>query len=687
MHTLKPLALYISFLVCLINSEVSSQGTNCSTADPFCTGTTYNFPNSTNVPNLGAIDCCSTTPNPAWYYLQIDQSGNINITIEQTANNGSGIDVDYVMFGPYNTLAQACTTIPGGNVVSCSYSTAAIETATIPNAVSGQIYVLLLTNFSNQAGSIEFSQTGGNGSTDCTIVIPCDITSVTTSATPCNVTTNQYNVSGNISFTDPPVTGTLTITNSCGGTPVVYNAPFTSPLAYSFTNLNSNGQNCTVNAVFSDAQSCFGNGNYTAPQGCVPCDLTIDAVVIDSTSCNGVCDGSITITASGSQGPFNYSINNGATTQASPVFNNVCAGTYTVWVQDAGGLAGVCTVTQIVTVHQPTAVTVSQTNTDTDCGTCLGEIDVDASGGISPYQYSIDNGGSFQNSDLFSNLCIGNYTVLIEDNNQCQTTINATIDALNGPVIQNITANPTSCPNSCDGEIIITSTNTALYSIDGGVTFQAASTFTDLCSGDYDIVVGDGLGCEDNGDALIVNPPHIPVSFYTDPIRPTVFDTEVDFYNTTPGNNTYVWTIDTLAVYTSPYASHNFPAEQATYIICLEATDVNGCSDSVCQELTIYDEPAFFIPNAFTPNGDGKNDGFSISAIGIDPSTFEILIFNRWGNLIFESDDINFKWDGKTTRPPNEVKAQIDVYVYRVRGVSYSTQEIYEKRGHISIVR
>jgi gliding motility-associated-like protein len=675
------------FLVFGLPSQIFAQGANCPNSDPFCTGTTYTFPNTTNSGDLGQIDCCGTTPNPAWYFLQIDQSGNIDITINQTAAGGSGIDVDFVMFGPYNTLNQACNTIPGGNVVDCSYSTAAVETANIPSAVTGQIYVLLLTNFENVPGTIQFSQTGGSGSTDCDIVIPCSITNVTATTTACNPATNLYNVSGNVSFTDPPITGTMTITNSCGGAPVVYNAPFVSPLSYSFNNLNSTGQNCTVNVVFSDAQSCIGSRNYPSPAGCVPCDLSIDNIVMDSTSCNGGCDGSITITASGSQGPFLYSINNGATTQASPIFNNLCAGAYTAWVRDAGGLAGVCTQTQIVSVGQPTPVSATQTNTDTDCGTCLGIIDVNATGGTGNYQYSINNGGTFQAADIFNNLCIGLYTVLIEDENQCQSSVTAVIDALNGPVITSIVSTITSCPNTCDGEIIITSSNTTLYSIDGGITFQAANTFPNLCSGNYSIVVGDGLGCEDNGQTTVINPPNIPVSFTFDPPRPTIYEPGVNFYNTTPGNNSYLWTFDTLGSAFSPNTSFTFPAEQYTYLICLEATDQAGCSDSTCQFITIYDEPAFFVPNAFTPNGDGKNDRFFIESTGIDPSTFEILIFNRWGNLIFESNDMKFEWDGVTHNGPNSTKAQMDVYVYRVRGVGYVTQEIFEKRGHVSIVR
>ena len=174
-------------------------------------------------------------------------------------------------------------------------------------------------------------------------------------------------------------------------------------------------------------------------------------------------------------------------------------------MRDAGGLAGVCTQTQIVSVGQPTPVNATQTNTDTDCGTCLGIMDINATGGTGNYQYSINNGGTFQGSDIFNNLCIGSYTVLIEDENQCQSTVTGVIDALNGPEITSIVSTITSCPNSCDGEIIITSTNSALYSIDGGITFQASNTFTNLCSGNYFIVVGDGLGCEDNGQTTVIN--------------------------------------------------------------------------------------------------------------------------------------------------------------------------------------
>lgn len=158
-----------------IYSHTHAQGTTCLGADPFCTGTTYSFPNNTNTssesgPNYG---CLSTQPNPAWYYLQVANSGNIDITISQVNNNGSGIDVDFIAWGPFGSPTGPCTSgLTSGNTVDCSYSTAATEVANIPGAVAGEYYILLITNYANVSGNITFSQTGGSGSTDCSIVTP-----------------------------------------------------------------------------------------------------------------------------------------------------------------------------------------------------------------------------------------------------------------------------------------------------------------------------------------------------------------------------------------------------------------------------------------------------------------------------------------------------------------------------------
>ncbi len=247
----------------------------CVQADPFCTGTNYSFPNNTNVTDLGAIDCLGSTPNPVWYFMEIDQNGPMTITMNQVNTSGTGIDVDFALWGPYTSLAAGCGagTFPAGSAVDCSYSTAASETATIPNATIGQFYILLLTNYANQAGTISFSQTGGTGSADCSFV--CGVTGFTAIPSACNPATNTYSVSGNLGITNPPTTGTLTITSSCGGSQT-FNAPFATSINYNLTGLVSNGANCTVSTSFSANANCNTSQNYVAPPACTttnPCNF------------------------------------------------------------------------------------------------------------------------------------------------------------------------------------------------------------------------------------------------------------------------------------------------------------------------------------------------------------------------------------------------------------------------------
>ncbi len=303
----------------------TAQGANssCALADPFCTGVSTDYCNTTNVPSLGGAGiygCLLSTPNPAFYYVNIATSGNIIFNISQQTAGGVGIDVDFVIWGPFASQAAMCAGITAGNIVSCSYSTAAIETATIPGAVAGQWYMVLITNFSNQTGVINFNQTNtgqpGAGATNCNIL----------TAIPSACAGGTYTISGNVIVPAPPATGTLTITNSCGGN-VVLNAPFTSPVPYSIpTLLCGNGLNCNVTAVFSAAGAPIVlPTTYTAPNCntltavAAPCigntyvmsgTLTVGAACLPATgtlTITSSCGGSVVINAPFSS-PQNWSL-------------------------------------------------------------------------------------------------------------------------------------------------------------------------------------------------------------------------------------------------------------------------------------------------------------------------------------------------------------------------------------------
>lgn len=313
--------LFLSFFIFFVGES------QCNGADPFCTGTTYDFPNTTGVGDLGTIGCLFSTPNPVWYYMEIDQNGPMTIDISQQTTGGTGIDVDFIVWGPFSSLSAACSganPFPSGSAVDCSYSPDAVETADIPNAQVGQVYVMLITNYSNQAGNITFSQTSGSGSADCSFTCGVDLT-----ATPSTCSNNLYSVSGSLTVTggqgiSVPNTGTVTIASSCGGSQT-FSAPFTN-VPYSFTGLTANGAACTVTATFSNFSNCNTLQLYNAPASCSsPCAIT--AISATPSACVSATNtfnltGSINFTLPPTTGTLNIISSCGGTQTFSPPFNS-----------------------------------------------------------------------------------------------------------------------------------------------------------------------------------------------------------------------------------------------------------------------------------------------------------------------------------------------------------------------------
>jgi gliding motility-associated-like protein len=173
----------VNFNLCI------STPSTCPTASTVCSLTDY--ANTTGVANLGTIGCLFTSPNPAYFTIQIATTGPVNFTLTQSTQPSVGgvpgtpnLDVDYAAWGPFATQDEACAFIgsttpfaaPGIGVpvtqtTGCSYSAAPTETLNIANAQAGQLYIILITNFSNQSGYISLSQNNtadtGHGTTLC----------------------------------------------------------------------------------------------------------------------------------------------------------------------------------------------------------------------------------------------------------------------------------------------------------------------------------------------------------------------------------------------------------------------------------------------------------------------------------------------------------------------------------------
>jgi large repetitive protein len=193
------LLVLLFFVLCgKLFSQTIAPG--CATALPFCAGSNgLNFPSVTGVASVGSYSCLSTQPNPSWYFLQVSQSGPLSFLISQTTGpngTGAGIDVDFIAWGPFVTPTCGASNLNATTQVGCSYSARPTETFTIPNAVIGQYYVVLITNFSTAVGYTTLTQTNittpNAGTTSCDIVCPLTVAGGGVSDCRDNILTANY---------------------------------------------------------------------------------------------------------------------------------------------------------------------------------------------------------------------------------------------------------------------------------------------------------------------------------------------------------------------------------------------------------------------------------------------------------------------------------------------------------------
>jgi gliding motility-associated-like protein len=133
----------------------------CATNIPFNSsvgGNGENF-NSTCIPTQYV--------GPTWFFIEIKEPGTVVLQISQVNNNGVGSDVDFILWGPFQNLNNICSQLNTSTEADCSYLPDFVETVSIPNSNTGDLYVLLIDNYSGQPGNITVTQTGGIGSTNC----------------------------------------------------------------------------------------------------------------------------------------------------------------------------------------------------------------------------------------------------------------------------------------------------------------------------------------------------------------------------------------------------------------------------------------------------------------------------------------------------------------------------------------
>ncbi len=314
--------LCICLSICLLKNEVKAQvvnaGNSCSSAAPVCFATSYSYPAAvTGTAETGPdYGCITNTANPAWFYVQIQDSGNVVFDI-----NISPSAIRHVLWGPFSTPQNCGTSLSAAKIISCANNPGSAKTATIPNAKTGEYYVFVILNPNGNVANLTFAQTSPTGSTNCDIL--CDMSTITAATGSC--ASGNYIVTGTVTTSLPPGGGTLTVSSSCGGS-VIYNAPFTTSTSYTLPAIGGMSDTCTITAVYSNNIYCTKSTTVVAPQCCS----------ISAPSTASVCAGqNLSLSATGSSGgiyawsgPGSFS----SSLQNPTVYNTTAAhaGTYNV---------------------------------------------------------------------------------------------------------------------------------------------------------------------------------------------------------------------------------------------------------------------------------------------------------------------------------------------------------------------
>ena len=450
------------------------------------------------------------------------------------------------------------------------------------------------------------------------------------------------------------------------------------------------------------------SGNYTvcgrSALGCEKCvavDVIDPPAVIasinnDSTICqNGT--GFLNADATGGNS-YLYHWDHTADLNDIQLVNPINSGTYTVYVENQNG----CVSTPVsidITVLPP--LTGSITGWDTVCPTYSTDITSNVMGGLGqPYDF-VWSSGPTQNGPDFHTITVDpvlttTYTVTITD--QCESTpLVMTTNVRVAPLP--VPAYTVLDPEQCEPAVfhIVNSTDPTMsqfnyWLVDGDQQFINQDTITtdSLYLGLYDIqmIITSFEGCVDSLtflEALNVKPKPV-ADFKHSPNPVLMFNTDVLFTNYSWQGYSYQWSFEDGYPSTSTQTNVQvqFPDGQTgAYDIQLITTSELGCADTMQYELVVFPEVLIYAPNTFTPDGDEFNQGWQVFMEGIDVYDFELLIFNRWGQTIWESNDILVPWDGTF----NGKIVQEGTYQWVIRATDILNDNKYVYNGHVNLIK
>lgn len=424
--------------------------------------------------------------------------------------------------------------------------------------------------------------------------------------------------------------------------------------------------------TYATTGSCAGSDTKTIVVNGLP--------TVSAGNDQAICIGtSANLTATGAD---TYVWSSGATTAATSV-TPASTSTYTLTGTDVNGCVNTDAV--IITIEPLPIV-----NAGLDVQICDGQaVTLTATGAAS---YIWDNG--VVNGIAFQPTTTQTYTV----------TGTSTFGCVNTDVVQ-VIVNPNSTVTftgtdlrGCDQvnpsfeAVVSEPNNTFLWEFGDGQTSNDGLLTSHIYNnfGCYDVklTVTTDKGC--------VTSFQIPdyVCMYSNPVADFIFsntelggyETTTDVINLSTNAVTYVWDFgDGTPTSTEFSTTHMFPGpEGGGYVVMLIATSADGCKDTTTKVITVEEELIFYIPNAFTPDGNEFNDKFKpVFTAGVDPNDFTMYILNRWGQVIFETHDLNSGWDGTY----DGKIVQDGTYTYIVDYRLNRKSDTRKFQGHFSVIR
>lgn len=410
-----------------------------------------------------------------------------------------------------------------------------------------------------------------------------------------------------------------------------------------------------------------------------PLPLQVETISSQNVSCAGECDGSVVLNAFGGTGSVSYEWSGGVDPIPDP--SNLCPGDYVVTVTDANN----CIATYNVNIPDP--IPFSVVIEEVESVSCGGEAD----GGLA----AVSNGGTGTDFNFLwsdtnignfnSNLPSGVYEVTVTDGVGCTAVASYDL-AEPTPINFDLVITDVNCWDGLSsGSIIVENVTGGTGTYDYGIgqnDFNSIPSFNQLVSGSYEVYVQDENGCEGNQVGIVNMPIQIEVNLGDD------FEIDlgesVDLEILVDSDNTLIeWNIDSC---------QNCPILELTPLNSTEyqvnvLDTITGCSDSDVIWVYVSKDRKVFIPNAFSPDGNGLNDYLTIFADDASVRSIPSLkVFNRWGDLVFEKEDLlpNVEtegWNGYF----NNKKMQSGVYIY-IAEIEFIDGETEIFKGDITLM-